>query len=156
MNAKPKPEKNLPQVDLSQAEGYVLEEQIGFMMRRAHQRASDIFNDVMGPFEVTPQQFAVLSKLVDNGPVSQNLLGRMTAMDPATIFGVIGRLVKRGLVQQSLDAQDARLVIVSLTPRGEEQAQMMRALGREVSRRTLEPLAADEAATLLSLIGRIA
>ncbi len=156
MNAKPKPEKNLPQVDLSQAEGYVLEEQIGFMMRRAHQRASDIFNDVMGPFEVTPQQFAVLSKLVDNGPVSQNLLGRMTAMDPATIFGVIGRLVKRGLVQQSLDAQDARLVIVSLTPRGEEQAQMMRALGREVSRRTLEPLTADEAATLLSLIGRIA
>ena len=155
MKAKRKPDLPLPQVDLTKAEGYVLEEQVGFMLRRAHQRASDIFNDVMGPFEVTPQQFAVLAKLVDNGPVSQNLLGRMTAMDPATIFGVIGRLVKRGLVQQSLDATDARLVIVSLTERGVELATMMRALGREVSRRTLEPLSEEEAASLINLLGRI-
>ena len=51
----------------------------------------------MGPFDVTPTQFAALAKLDDAGPVSQNELGRLTAMDPATIWGWPAASVKRGL-----------------------------------------------------------
>lgn len=76
---------------------YRLEDQVGFVLRRAHQRASGIFAEVMGRYDVTPTQFAALAKLADVAPVSQNELGRLTAMDPATIFGVVSRLVKRGM-----------------------------------------------------------
>ena len=67
---------------------YVLEDQVGFLLRCAHQRATEVFNAVMGGFGVTPTQFAALAKLDDLGSVSQNQLGRLTAMDPATISGV--------------------------------------------------------------------
>jgi DNA-binding MarR family transcriptional regulator len=50
--------------------------------------------------------------------VSQNQLGRLTAMDPATISGVIGRLTTRGYVQASPDPKDARVVVLGLTPAG--------------------------------------
>src|SRR5882757_2316308 len=82
---------------------YVLEDQVGFILRRVHQHATDVFSDVMGGFELTTTQFAALAKLHDLGPTSQNQLGRLIAMDPATMFGVAGRLVKRGLVRQSVD-----------------------------------------------------
>ena len=39
-------------------------------------------------------------------------------MDPATIWGVVSRLIKRGYVSQSVDAKDARLVILELTEAG--------------------------------------
>ena len=63
--------------------GYVLEDQIGHMLRRAHQRASAIFQEIMTE-RLTPPQFAALVKIRDFGTVSQNRLGRSVAMDPAT------------------------------------------------------------------------
>ena len=134
---------------------YQLEDQIGFILRRAHQRATGIFNAVMEAFSVTPTQFAALAKLHDLGSVSQNELGRLTAMDPATIWGVVSRLIKRGYVSQSVDAKDARLVILDLTEEGTRATTAMKAVAAGVSRRTLEPLSAEEAAVLLSLLRRL-
>ena len=134
---------------------YRLEDQVGFVLRRAHQRATDTFNLVMAGFEITPRQFAALSKLHDLGPTSQNHLGRLVAMDPATTFGVAGRLRKRGLVRQSIDSHDARLVILELTEDGRQIVEAMKARGVEVSRRTLEPLTAREAETFLRLLSKM-
>lgn len=137
------------------AEPYVLEDQVGFRLRKAHQRATETFNAVMAEFGVTPTQFAALAKLHTLGPVSQNQLGRLTAMDPATIFGVVGRLMKRGLVRQSVDTDDARMVLVSLTPEGEALAARMTDLGPEVSRRTLVAFDEDEAQIFLRLLAKL-
>jgi DNA-binding MarR family transcriptional regulator len=147
---------SLPDPSLREARKYKLEGQIGFILRRAHQRATIIFNAVMEKFAITPTQFAALAKLHDLGSVSQNELGRLTAMDPATIFGVVGRLIKRRYVAQSTDANDARLVILELTDVGREAAVAMKNLASEVSRQTLKPLSEDEQALLLQLLQRIA
>lgn len=137
------------------ARAYRLEAQVGFRIRKVHQRATEIFNAVMGPFDLTPTQFAVLAKLDDLGHVSQNQLGRLVAMDPATIFGVVGRLMKRGLVAQRLDPQDARLTLIELTAEGRELIRRAKAVGAEVSRRTLAPLSEAEAQTLHALLARL-
>ncbi len=134
---------------------YRLEDQIGFVLRRAHQRATSIFNAAMQEFSVTPTQFAALAKLHDLGTVSQNELGRLTAMDPATIWGVVSRLIKRGYVAQSVDARDARLVILELTTEGETATAAMKSVAADVSRCTLEPLTAEEEALLLGLLRRL-
>jgi MarR family transcriptional regulator, lower aerobic nicotinate degradation pathway regulator len=134
---------------------YRLEEQVGFILRRVHQRATDIFNTVMASFDITPRQFAALAKLHDLGPTSQNQLGRLVAMDPATMVGVAGRLTRRGLVRQSPDPGDARLVLLELTGEGRQLVAAMKAQGLEVSRRTLAPLTAEEAETLLRLLGKM-
>ncbi len=109
----------------------------------------------MGRFGVTPTQFAALAKLDDVGSVSQNQLGRLTRMDPATVSGVVGRLIARGLVHQSPDARDARLVLLALTPSGRAAVLEMKAAAAEVSRRTLEPLPAAEAQALVRALARI-
>lgn len=135
---------------------YRLEDQVGYVLRRAHQRASEIFADVMIDHAITPTQFAALAKLHDIGPVSQNQLGRHTAMDPATIFGVVQRLTKRGFVAASPVVGDARMLLISLTPEGEEAIVRMKGIAAEVSRRTLAPLSPEEAETFLALLGRLA
>jgi DNA-binding MarR family transcriptional regulator len=137
------------------SEPYALENQIGFRLRKAHQRATEDFNAVMGRFEVTPTQFAALAKLHQAGPLPQSQLGRLTAVDPATIFGVVRRLTARGYVRQSAHPDDARLAIVSLTAEGAAAAAEMTAVAGRVSERTLAPLTAREAATVLRLLGKL-
>ncbi len=135
---------------------YVLDEQVGFLLRKAQQRATEHFNAVMLDFNVTPTQFAALAKLHDLGPTSQNLLGRQTAMDPATMSSVVGRLAKRGWLETQADPHDARLLLVRLTTEGAQAAQCMTAVAADVSRRTLEPLTNAEATEFLRLIAKLA
>jgi DNA-binding MarR family transcriptional regulator len=137
------------------AGAYVLEEQVGFLLRCAHQRASEDFNGVMGRFGVTPTQFAALAKLDDLGSVSQNQLGRLTRMDPATISGVVGRLLARGFVRQSADLRDARLVLLTLTPAGRAAVLQMKGVAADVSQRTLRPLTSAEAGALLRALAKL-
>lgn len=141
-------------IDLS-ADDYQVEQQIGFILRLVHQRASSIFDAVMGEFGVTPTQFTTMIKLQDAGEISQNRLGRMAAMDPATTFGVISRLKKRGSVTQRTDPDDARRILLRLSPDGASQTSRMRAAALQVTKETLAPLTIEEQKTLLSLLGKL-
>lgn len=134
---------------------YVLEDQVGFHLRRAHQRASLIFNEVMMRFDMTPTQFAALAKVDDEGSISQNHLGRLTAMDPSTILGVIGRLARQGLVHLRSTPGDQRLTMIELTLDGQKRVAEMKAVAADVSRRTLAPLKPADAKLLTELLARI-
>ena len=70
--------------------------------------------------DLTPTQWAALVKVGELGSVSQNQLGRDTAMDAATIKGVVDRLIKRGLVKASADPGDHRRSLITLTPPGRD------------------------------------
>lgn len=97
--------------------GYRLEDQVGFALRKANQRHAAIFaNRMIGG--LTPTQWAALVKVAELGSVSQNQLGRDTAMDGATIKGVVDRLVKRALVALADDPGDGRRSLISLTAAG--------------------------------------
>ncbi len=87
---------------------YRLEAQVGHLLRRAHQRASATFLKHIGDPQITPTQFAALVKLADEGELGQNHLGRLTAMDPATIQGVIRRLKARALIAMRQGRRRAR------------------------------------------------
>jgi MarR family transcriptional regulator, lower aerobic nicotinate degradation pathway regulator len=135
---------------------YVVEDQIGHLLRRAHQRATAIFLAELGEkFSVTPTQYAALVKLNDLGEISQNQLGRLTAMDPATIQGVIKRLEERRLIERSGDPEDRRRTTLRLSPEGEALVAAMIPYGVRVSEATLAPLDAAEREALLALLRRL-
>src|ERR1035441_5001577 len=80
---------------------YVLDDQVGFMLRVALQRHTSIFTTRMIE-GLTQTQFAALAKLAEVGPCSQNHLGRLIYLDAATIKGRSeerrgGRAVGEGL-----------------------------------------------------------
>lgn len=134
---------------------YVLEDQIGFRLRKAHQRATTIFAEIMIEFDVTPTQFAALAKLDDLGAISQNQLGRLTAMDPATILGVVGRLHRSGWLRGRPSVEDQRLMLIELTPEGLVRTKAMKERAAMVTTRTLSGLTAEEANTLNELLARL-
>src|SRR4030081_636572 len=97
---------------------YRLEDQVGFLLRRAYLRASSNLVARIGPYDLTAPQFATLARLYERGPLSQNRLGRLVAMEPANIRDVVLRLKKRRLVTPRRDRDDGRLILVGLTASG--------------------------------------
>ena len=135
-------------------EDYRLQDQVGFILRKAHQRHVAIFAAHIG--DLTPPQFAALARLREAGDTSQNQLGALVAMDAATIKGVIDRLKARGLVTLTRHAGDRRRLMVGLTVEGREAVDRLVPLAKTITAETLAPLSAREAETLTRLLAKIA
>jgi DNA-binding MarR family transcriptional regulator len=83
------------------------------------------------------------------------LLGRLTAMDAATIKGVIDRLVARGLAETHADAKDSRRLTVALTEAGGELVAQATQAAHAITEATLAPLNVSERRTIVRLLGKL-
>jgi MarR family transcriptional regulator, lower aerobic nicotinate degradation pathway regulator len=138
---------------MADAQDYRLDEQIGYVLRRVTQRHLSIFAAAIP--EVTTTQFAVLARLYEVGSLSQNHLGRLTAMDAATIKGVVDRLVRLGYVATTADPADRRRLTVTLTETGTALFSRHIDTALRASAETVAPLTAEEARTLKALLLRL-
>ena len=135
--------------------GFVVEDHVGYLLRRAHQRHVAIFTAVMAHAELTPTQFAALWKTVELGRITQNHLGRLAAMDPATIQGVVRRLTARGLLRRGPDKMDRRTAVLEPTEAGVALIASVVACARQAHEAALAPLSGEERVQFLSLLRKM-
>jgi DNA-binding MarR family transcriptional regulator len=133
---------------------YVLDDQVGFLLRVAMQRHTAIFMSRMIE-GLTQTQFAALAKLYEVGPCSQNHLGRLIYLDAATIKGVVDRLNGRGFVTALADPKDRRRRAVALTERGHEVTESAMLVAAKITAATLAPLTAEEQQMVVGLLKKL-
>ncbi len=131
---------------------YRLDDQIGYLLRRAYQRASMNTSRTMEKFGVTPLQYATLARLQESGEISQNQLGRLVDMEPGNFHGVIRRLVGRGLVQCCQDNGDKRKVSLKLTSCGYRLVEDLMPMSIKSTEMTLAGLTAAQRDKLYELL----
>lgn len=132
---------------------YQLDTQVGFLLRRATQRHLSIFAARIQ--DLTPTQFAALAKLCAAGPQSQNALGRLTAMDAATVKGVVDRLRAKGLVTARRDPDDQRRITLAPTEEGRDAFAASVEAAHAITAETLSPLTEAERKAFLDLLVKL-
>jgi DNA-binding MarR family transcriptional regulator len=143
-----------PAAEAPDRQRYVLDDQVGFLMRVAMQRHTAIFTTRMSE-GLTQPQFAALAKLYEVGPCSQNQLGRLIYLDAATIKGVVDRLSTRGFVTALADPNDRRRRAVALTARGRDVTAAAIKVAAEITAATLTPLTAEEQRQVVRLLKKL-
>lgn len=133
---------------------YNLSDQVGYLLRLAHQRHAEIFK-LHTIEKLTPTQFSALLRISQQGKVSQNHLGRLSGMDVATVKGVVERLKDKGFVELKPDLEDKRRLVIFLSDKGENLVQKLEEIGTSITEETLSPLNDAERATLIKLLQRI-
>jgi DNA-binding MarR family transcriptional regulator len=134
---------------------FQLLDHVGHLLRRAHQRHNALFQEAAGNLQLTPTQFAALVKISQLGEVSQNQLGRLTAMDPATIQGVIQRLEVRQLIERKADPTDRRCTLLSLSTAGAAMMSEATTCAHRVHEALLASLPAGERQILMALLRKL-
>lgn len=132
---------------------YRLDDQIGYVLRRVSQRHLTLFSAAFP--QITTVQWAVLARLAESGPQSQNQLGRAVSMDAATIKGVVDRLVRQGWAETTPDPNDRRRLTVALSVAGKAVFDSGVETALAVSAETVAPLNAQEQAQLMALLLRL-
>jgi MarR family transcriptional regulator, lower aerobic nicotinate degradation pathway regulator len=151
---KPDAAKQAARGAVTPSSAYRLEQQVGYILRQASQRHAAIFSERI-PEGLTTTQFATLVRLQEVGPCSQNRLGRLTAMDGATIKGVTDRLIQRGFVEARVDPDDGRHRVLALTGSGIDLVARAIPVALAITAETLGPLSGDEREHFVMLLKKL-
>jgi DNA-binding MarR family transcriptional regulator len=89
------------------------------MLRRALDRYST--PAITDQFDVTLAEWRVLTLLYGSSPATVRELCDLLQADKAEVSRACAGLVKRGMAQRRSDSDDARSVLITITPRGERQ-----------------------------------
>ncbi len=74
----------------------------------------------MRPFDITPEQFAILSLLQERGGLQQREIAELLFKDRPSITRILERMQNKRLIRRETDPKDCRAVRVHLTTTGKK------------------------------------
>ncbi len=98
----------------------MLDELVGFHLRRAQSVVFENFMKLAKEERVTPGQFGVLTLIKENPGLNQSGLANALGIERSTMVAVINVLEDRGLVRRQESKADRRSYVLSLTKPGKE------------------------------------
>jgi len=104
------------------------QESLGFLMGALLRRKRLSFRTLLAPFQVTPRQYAVLSRLWQENSLALTELARRMYADPSSLSRTLVLMEKSGLIKRHSDENDRRVFQLVLSKRG-------RALKRQLQSR---------------------
>ncbi len=127
----------------------------GHLLRRAQQRAVEIYQEEVGEDGLRPPQYALLLTIFQNAGLNQTELVQQTGIDRSTLADMIARLEKRGLLLRRPGA-DQRSRQLWITDAGAAAVEANAVAGQRAQERIMAPIADDERIRFLEILGRIA
>ena len=104
--------------------------------------------------DLTRSQFATLSRIPREG-ISLTELAEVSSADPATVSGVVERLAKGGLVTRERSTLDRRVVVITLTERGQAVLNAITPLHEEVVSQVFGKMAPERLTRLCEILDEV-
>ncbi|MFF9336524.1 MarR family winged helix-turn-helix transcriptional regulator [Streptomyces albogriseolus] len=127
----------------------------GHLARRL-QQAHHLLWTTMVSEETTSPQFAVLNTLVAEPGLDQRTVGERVGLDRSTIAEVVGRLLRRGLLDKVRAPSDGRRSQLRVTDEGARLHRRLTVRTARMNQVLLAPLDPAERELFLDLIRRVA
>lgn len=134
-------------IDLS-----ILDELVGYNLRRAHHVQLQRFASVFGPLEIRPVQLSILAVVYHNPGIKQSELGRAMDIKRANIVTLLDELEQRSLLTRRPARDDKRSHVIRLTANGRRLTKKILELHAELDRDMARRLGQAQKEQLLQLL----
>jgi DNA-binding MarR family transcriptional regulator len=128
-----------------------------FALRMTAQQMDNVITEWMADTAGTPARFQILAQLWASGAsgVPHKEIVKALEVSRATVSGLMAALERDGLVKSSVDRDDRRNLVATLTSRGRAIVEKAIDSNAVPLRAVFATLSADERATLMSLLQRL-
>jgi DNA-binding MarR family transcriptional regulator len=136
---------------------YDFSQQIGHLLRRAYQRHVAIFQQTVPESRLSAAQFVVLCSVRDSAAQSQapcevSDVVRRTAIDEASVRGIVERLKWRELLTAEHEPGDARHMRLALTDTGRALVESTIPFAQQITEQTFGDMASEDRIKLVALL----
>ena len=129
---------------------------LGFALRRAQAVVAADFSRSFGAEQIRPSQFAVLTVLRHNPGLRQTQVSFALGIKRTNFVPLIDEMERRGLAERRRVAGDRRAAALFLTREGAAVLDRLETIARGHAARFVSRLGAENHATLLRLLSRLA
>lgn len=133
----------------------VLNDVIGFRLRRIQNELSRTFGDRVGRKELRPGCFSALALIAANPGLSQTALSREIGFDKATVVAIIDTIENLGWAERRRSPDDRRRHSLFITPKGEKSLLRLRGVAMTNEERIHAVLNATQQKQLSLLLDKI-
>jgi DNA-binding MarR family transcriptional regulator len=137
-------------------------DRVGYLLTRNQLALREQAERALAPFglgdrtvECSPKHVVCLSLIASEGPMSQQTLGELIAVDRTTIVAIVDWLELNGLVERRRNPDDRRAYALEITGDGRDWLKEDEGALRATERKFLAPLDAAERRQLVDLLQRL-
>lgn len=106
-------------------------------------------------FEITPEQYLILTLLVENGELYQRQLSEITLKDRANVARIVGILQEKELIQKIIDSNGRRIYKIVVTPKGKALRDKILSTDMELISIITKDISKEELDSLISILAKI-
>ncbi|WP_240778007.1 MarR family winged helix-turn-helix transcriptional regulator [Nonomuraea basaltis] len=128
-----------------------------WLISRAYNRSHGLLNDgfAASGTGLRSYHYRLLAAIEEWGPIGQADLGRSTSVDRSDVVALLGDLEQLGLIQRTVNPNNRRRNIISITPAGHKQLQALDRVVDEIQEQVLAPLSQNERQQLTNLLSKL-
>jgi DNA-binding MarR family transcriptional regulator len=127
-------------------------DQLGYLLGRSHLEHRAIAERALASLGLSGKGFGALILLVQEGPLSQQRLGRRQGVDRTTMVAVVDELESSGYVERRRDPSDRRAYSLHATAKGREVLQRAAEATQRAEHEFLAPLPAADRRRLKQML----
>jgi MarR family transcriptional regulator, lower aerobic nicotinate degradation pathway regulator len=129
-----------------------------WLISRTYARSHRLLNDGFAASDtgLRSYHYRLLAALEEWGPIGQADLGRSTNIDRSDVVTWLGELERLGLIERTVNPNNRRRNIVSITAAGRKQLRTLDQVIDEIQERVLPPLSQNERRQLTKLLRKLA
>ena len=127
----------------------------GFLLSRVGAAVQAGFKELIGRWEIRPQQFAILTVLGAAGEAFQQELCQALGIDSGNMVELVDGLEARGYAQRRRDPRDRRRYLLAMTDEGRAAFAAMSKAVDKYDVQFFEPLEPDEQASLVAALAKL-
>lgn len=134
---------------------FTLDDSLGFIVNRTNTKLKNELLRQFKPYDVTPEQWAVLNRLWERDGTTPKEISEKTFKDLPNTARILEKLLRKKLVVRQPDPADRRSSRVFLTDRGRSLKGVLVPIAQDVLDRATRDIGADSVKELKQLLNKI-
>jgi DNA-binding MarR family transcriptional regulator len=136
----------LTEVAVPGAPAPALNDRLGYLIKHAHQRLTELTTRALEPLRISGRECAVLLVIDDRIPLSQQDVAQQLGVDRTTMVAILDELETKGFVERRQDREDRRRNVVAVTKHGRAVLQKAASATKDAEREFFASLTSAQTA----------
>ena len=132
-----------------------MDQSLGFLLNKTALLSKTSFHQKLKPFDISPEQWTLIFRIVHNDGLTQKELSDSTYKDQANVTRIIYRLEHKGILKRVRNAKDKRIINIFATPLAKEIVQKVVPLSEQHNQNLAKGLNTKEHKLLLDLLHKV-
>jgi DNA-binding MarR family transcriptional regulator len=132
-----------------------LQNLIGYLVHRTDVKMTNYFTKRLKPYDVTPEQWSIISILCSQRGTTQKELAEAMDKDQTTLVRMIQSMERKGIVKRTINDEDRRSYDLFLTEKGDAIKKTVLPVVKDAHQVVTSHLSKEEIKQLKSLLNKL-